>query len=213
MSKPDAEAALPPFKPTEASPLMLHEAVPRVLPKEVHALNTIRLLASVHIVAFHDFGCPAATSGPPCNTFSSWGGVWVSFFFFLSGFGTAYSRLLRKEPPSAASWPSRLMPSPRLLAAPPKPPTETSESPKAGPTWSSSSSSLELRTCPASSSYADASAEANVLVLVFRLERDAEAPSILLPTRPISTLARSVTFASTDPMELGCRYGETFWEE
>lgn len=66
---------------------------------------------------------------------------------------------------------------------------------------------------PASSSYADASAEANVLVLVFRLERDAEAPSILLPTRPISTLARSVTFASTDPMELGCRYGETFWEE
>ena len=61
--------------------------------------------------------------------------------------------------------------------------------------------------------YGSVSAEANLLVLVFRLERDADTPAILLPSRPISTLARSVTFANAEPMELGCRYGERYWQE
>ena len=64
----------------------------------------------------------------------------------------------------------------------------------------------------ATDDYADASAEANLLVLVYRLERDADAPSILVPSRPITTLARSITFANTVPMELGCRYGARYWE-
>lgn len=66
-------------------------------------------------------------------------------------------------------------------------------------------------TTTATDDYADASAEANLLVLVYRLERDADTPSILVPSRPITTLARSVTFANTVPMELGCRYGARYW--
>ena len=65
----------------------------------------------------------------------------------------------------------------------------------------------------AAEGYGAVSAEVNLLVLVFRLERDAETPAILLPSRPISTLARSVTFANAEPMELGCRYGERYWQE
>ena len=65
----------------------------------------------------------------------------------------------------------------------------------------------------AAEGYGAVSAEANLLVLVFRLERDADTPAILLPSRPISTLARSVTFANAEPMELGCRYGERYWQE
>ena len=65
----------------------------------------------------------------------------------------------------------------------------------------------------AAEGYGAVSAEVNVLVLVFRLERDADTPAILLPSRPISTLGRSVTFANAEPMELGCRYGERYWQE
>ena len=41
--------------------------------------------------------------------------------------------------------------------------------------------------------YDAASRDANLLVLVFRLERDEHLPHLLLPTRPISTLSRSIT--------------------
>jgi len=43
-------------------------------------------------------------------------------------------------------------------------------------------------------------------VLVFRLERQADNPRVLvLPTRPISTTARSITLVNDVLMELGCR--------
>ena len=60
-------------------------------------------------------------------------------------------------------------------------------------------------------SYDRACEESNALVLVFRLERDAQEPSVLLPTRPISTMARSLTFVNDVPMEIGCRYGQRYW--
>ena len=59
--------------------------------------------------------------------------------------------------------------------------------------------------------YEEASSDANLLVLVFRLERDAEDPRVLVPTRPISTLSRSITFINDVPMELGCSYGGRYW--
>ena len=62
-------------------------------------------------------------------------------------------------------------------------------------------------------SYAEASSASNLLVLVQRLERDPERPSVLLPSRPISTLSRDVTFANRAPMEVGCEYGPNYWEQ
>ena len=59
--------------------------------------------------------------------------------------------------------------------------------------------------------YAEASAGQNVLVLIQRLERSAERPSELVPSRPVTALSRAVTFTNTAPMELGCEYGETYW--
>ena len=59
--------------------------------------------------------------------------------------------------------------------------------------------------------YAEASEANNLLVLVFRLERDASDARVLVPTRPISTLAKSITFVNDVPMELGCKYGQRFW--
>lgn len=59
--------------------------------------------------------------------------------------------------------------------------------------------------------YEEASAILNLLVLVMRLERDPERPSLLLPSRPISTLSRSITFMNDVPMELGCQYGMRYW--
>ena len=60
--------------------------------------------------------------------------------------------------------------------------------------------------------YEGASASANVLVLVQRLER-APPPRahVLRPSRPIPTISRDVTIASTTPMELGCQYGASYW--
>lgn len=49
------------------------------------------------------------------------------------------------------------------------------------------------------------SGESNLLCLVFRLERDEQRPGLLLPSRPISTMSRSITFVNDVPMELGCR--------
>ena len=59
--------------------------------------------------------------------------------------------------------------------------------------------------------YAGRSAQSNALALVQRLERSPDAPSELQPTRPITTLARTVTFTNVAPMELGCQYGEFYW--
>lgn len=56
-------------------------------------------------------------------------------------------------------------------------------------------------------SYFDTSRTSNVIVLVQRLERDPTDPELLLPSRPISTLARDVTFENAVPYELGCEYG------
>jgi hypothetical protein len=61
------------------------------------------------------------------------------------------------------------------------------------------------------SSYEERSALSNLLVLVQRLERDPDTPSKLLPSRPISTLARTVTFRNTNAMEVGCEYGGRYW--
>lgn len=60
--------------------------------------------------------------------------------------------------------------------------------------------------------YYDISQTANLIVLVQRLERDEEQPNLLLPSRPVSTLARDVTFENSQPMELGCEYGPTYWQ-
>ena len=63
----------------------------------------------------------------------------------------------------------------------------------------------------AAATYDAASEVTNLLVLVFRLERQADNPRVLVPTRPISTTARSITLVNDVPMELGCRYGARFW--
>ncbi|KAL1507286.1 hypothetical protein AB1Y20_008133 [Prymnesium parvum] len=60
--------------------------------------------------------------------------------------------------------------------------------------------------------YELSSAESNILVLVFRLERDPDDPALLIPTRPVSALARATTFANQIPMELGCHYGANYWD-
>ena len=60
--------------------------------------------------------------------------------------------------------------------------------------------------------YDEFSAEANILVLVQRLERDPDTPELLRPSRPISTLSRKATFINAEPMELGCHYGEGYWQ-
>jgi len=62
-----------------------------------------------------------------------------------------------------------------------------------------------------SEEYAARSAQANALVLVQRLERSPDAPTELRPTRPITALARTVTFANVLPMEVGCQYGGGYW--
>lgn len=63
----------------------------------------------------------------------------------------------------------------------------------------------------ASEAYSDTSSLSNLLVLVQRLERSPTDANLLLPSRPISTLARDVTFENEQPMELGCEYGERYW--
>lgn len=70
----------------------------------------------------------------------------------------------------------------------------------------------DLATSGEGGDYDEASAEANVLVLVQRLERSEIESGVLVPSRPITTLARSVTIANTQPMELGCRYGSQYWQ-
>ena len=52
----------------------------------------------------------------------------------------------------------------------------------------------------------------NVLCLVQELKRDERALSTLLPSGPVPTLARTITFANREPMELGIAYGSGFWQ-
>jgi hypothetical protein len=59
--------------------------------------------------------------------------------------------------------------------------------------------------------YADDSRAANLLALVQRLERDPDTPTLLRASRPISTLARTITIANDRPMEVGCEYGAAYW--
>ena len=60
--------------------------------------------------------------------------------------------------------------------------------------------------------YYETSQIANLIVLVQRLERDPDNPNLLLPSRPVSPLAKDVTFENSLPMELGCEYGPTYWQ-
>ena len=46
---------------------------------------------------------------------------------------------------------------------------------------------------------------------LLRLERDADDPFVLNPSRPITTLRSRTVFCNARPMELGCEYGERFW--
>ena len=50
-------------------------------------LQTLRLLAAFHSVAYHYF---YETDYPYWNRFAKWGGVQLTFFFMLSGFVLAY---------------------------------------------------------------------------------------------------------------------------
>ena len=59
--------------------------------------------------------------------------------------------------------------------------------------------------------YSSESAKANLLCLVQRLERDPTDATKLVPSRPISTLAQDITFENSEPMEVGCQYGERYW--
>lgn len=59
--------------------------------------------------------------------------------------------------------------------------------------------------------YADDSRAANLLALVQRLERDPDTPTLLCASRPISTLARTIAIANSQPMEVGCEYGPAYW--
>ena len=59
--------------------------------------------------------------------------------------------------------------------------------------------------------YQARSKTSNVLSLEPRLERDPQEPMVLQFSRPITVIARDVTFANTAPMELGCEYGFRYW--
>ena len=63
----------------------------------------------------------------------------------------------------------------------------------------------------ATADYGERSDARNALVLVQRLERDADDPFVLNPSRPITTLRSRTVFCNARPMELGCEYGERFW--
>ena len=54
------------------------------LPRSIHSLHMPRLLGAIHITFFHL---------THYNNFASAGNSWVTFFFMLSGFGAAHSKL------------------------------------------------------------------------------------------------------------------------
>ena len=59
--------------------------------------------------------------------------------------------------------------------------------------------------------YEVTSAEANVLIFVQELMRVPGAPSQLVPSRPVVTLARPIVLENRGPMELGISYGAGYW--
>lgn len=65
---------------------------------------------------------------------------------------------------------------------------------------------------PTSAEYDASSAEKNLLVLVQELARDPADASVLVPTRPVPTVARGTTFTNSAPMEIGISYGSDFWQ-
>jgi hypothetical protein len=90
-------------------------ATQRILPKDLPALHAVRLLATIHVraarICVHTrrvISCvrEQGTSRVLCQIAvyhtvpnwhyggSAWGATWVPFFFLLSGFGPAHSRLL-----------------------------------------------------------------------------------------------------------------------
>jgi hypothetical protein len=71
-------------------------------PKAFQAVNSLRLLGAIHIVFLH--------YGPDSTLlFNRLGISWVSLFFAVSGMGTAYSKLQKKQSES------RFLPVPRTL--------------------------------------------------------------------------------------------------
>ena len=65
------------------------QVVPRTIRKVLPSLDVPRLVGSFHIVFFHFLSRPSEGLGPG----AAWGTSWVSFFFALSGFGAAHSKL------------------------------------------------------------------------------------------------------------------------
>lgn len=89
-------------------------AVPRKIAKDVPAIHVLRLLGAVHVVLFHCAMVPDGWPSTPFSTFVTWGSSWVPFFFVLSGFGSAYSRV-GKVGLQAASSSGPLLPDWRML--------------------------------------------------------------------------------------------------
>jgi len=61
--------------------------------------------------------------------------------------------------------------------------------------------------------YEERSTERNIAVVQWRVEVDAQDPTVLLPSFPLLSYSRTVTFRNQEPMELGCRYGFSFWDK
>ena len=61
----------------------------RVLQRDAPALNFCRLFGAIHITTLFHYITSSSSS------FSGWGSTWVCFFFMVSGFGPAHSRLMR----------------------------------------------------------------------------------------------------------------------
>ena len=70
----------------------------RVLPKNADGLNFPRLVGAVCIIQYH-FG----ENLPPFRSFRYWAVHFLSFYFVLSGFVAAYSRLHKGNPPPPTS--------------------------------------------------------------------------------------------------------------
>jgi peptidoglycan/LPS O-acetylase OafA/YrhL len=77
------------------------QAPPRQLPKVLPLLDVPRLIGSLHIVFFHFLSRPDEGLGPG----APWGTSWVTFFFALSGFGAAHSKLSASGVRSCTSGP------------------------------------------------------------------------------------------------------------
>lgn len=89
---------LPSPTPTEAHTLVAAKYA-RPLPREIPSLNAARFFVQLHIVAFH-------------YADSTWGQTWVPFFCIVSGFGPAYSHLLKRS----TTPPATFLPIPATLA-------------------------------------------------------------------------------------------------